>query len=213
MHRNTIRKGLRAILAGGVAISLMVPALADPVYRWTDRDGRVNYGNMPPPGVKAELLDRGTVSVTPAPAVPSRPPAASPESALPETARRLDRLEAELEDERRLRRDAEERATEEASRLQRTRAECEERFREPCDDEGRPMGPRYIVVPPRPAWLPHGARPPHRPGDGRPPHARPGQPVGPRSEDMPKPVLPIKPERSSQVPARPYRGQPVYRPE
>lgn len=170
-------------------------ACGDDIYRWKDRDGRVNYGSVPPAGVTAERIDPGAVSVMPA---PSRP---RPQADGPDTARRLDRLESELDEERRLRRDAEARADEQAERRTRAREECEERLREPCDEEGRPLASPYVIVPP------YGVRPPHR-HDGRwPPPLRPPRVVQP--DGMPKPVLPIAPERPARAPARPVRGQPV----
>jgi hypothetical protein len=189
MQPKSIAKGLRVLALAAVTLAVVPLALADAVYRWKDAQGRVNYGNLPPPGVKAELLDRGTMSVAPAPVMVPRPPAESVESA-----RRLDRLEAELEEERRLRLEAEQRADEGAERRERARAECEAQFREPCDDEGRPVGPRYIVVPGRPVW--------HHPG-GRPPHPPAAPPKFPRGDDMAKPVLPIESGRSARQPLRP----------
>lgn len=189
-------RGWRSGCAGVVfALAMTLPAHGEEIYRWTDRDGRVNYGSVPPAGAKVERIDSGAVSVMPAP-----PPRPQTESS--ETARRLDRLESELEEERRLRRDAEERADERAERGRLLRDECEERLREPCDEEGRPLASPYVIVPP------HRVRPPYRP-DGRwppPPHARPPRIVQP--DGMPRPVLPIAPERPRE-PARPFRGQSV----
>lgn len=39
-----------------LSLGLAVPALAD-VYRWTDEDGRVHYGDQPPPGIDGEQVD------------------------------------------------------------------------------------------------------------------------------------------------------------
>ncbi|ATE59230.1 hypothetical protein CCZ27_03990 [Thauera sinica] len=209
------RKGMRglgrvlpAMAAALVALAAAAESrAADAIYRWVDRNGRVNYGNLPPPGTKAELIDGGGLTVVPAPAAP--PPDAAG------TTRRIERLETELENERRLRREAEERAEEaretedEARRArEKARADCEERLREPCDEEGRPLGSRYIVVPPRPYLPPvppRGGRP-HRP-DGEAPPPRPPRQGVPAPDGMPKPVLPINPERSPQPPSRPRRGQ------
>lgn len=185
---------LLALAASGEVLS------ADAIYRWIDRNGRVNYGNTPPSDAKAERIDGGSLMVVPAP--PARPAEPS------DTTRRVERLEAELEQEKRLRREAEERAdeqraSEEASRRARekARADCEDRFREPCDEEGRPIGPRYIVVPSRP-WPP-----PLPPRDGHPPRPdgdrhdpRPLHRGVPAPDGMPKPVLPINPERAFQAP-------------
>lgn len=148
-------------------------AIADDavVYRWKDRDGRVNYGNLPPPGVRAEPLDaRGRLTVVPAPIMPPRPAPSDPSEA-----ERLERLERELETERarRLERDEAER---ERAALQ---SECEARYREPCDVDGQPVGRRYIVVPVRPPHRPPVLRPPRPPGEvvpERPGASRPGAP-------------------------------------
>ncbi|AWI81723.1 hypothetical protein CEW87_21635 [Parazoarcus communis] len=136
-------------LALGTGILMAFSACADDaeVFRWKDREGRINYGNMPPPGVDAEPVGgRGRLTVVPAPVLPPAPPPPPPES-------RLDRLERELEAERQLRLDAE--AAEQAREIERAqlKAECEARYREPCSDDGEPAGKRYIVVPPRP--FPH----------------------------------------------------------
>ncbi|MBS0510778.1 MAG: DUF4124 domain-containing protein [Proteobacteria bacterium] len=206
------RRALPALVAWGLA--LCAPALAgDAIYRWVDRDGRVNYGSQPPPGVKAEMLERGGVTVVPA--APARPAEAA------DTTRRIERLESALEQEKRLRREAEERvaderdAQEQALRArEKARAECEARFREPCDDEGNPRSTGYIVVPPRTFHPPRPPRDGHWPrhdGDGyraaeRPPRQGPTEPA---LGGMPKPVLPINPDRSLQAPRQPERRLPA----
>ena len=48
-----------ALLAAGSAVAQM--------YRWVDQDGKVRYGDTPPPGVKASLVT-GPPSAAPAPA-------------------------------------------------------------------------------------------------------------------------------------------------
>lgn len=161
-----------------------------PVYRWKDRDGRISYGTEPPPGVQAEPLSgRGSVTVVPAPPAPSRE-----EAEARQTEDRIGRLEQELQEERRLRQESESRAAERA----RTRAECEEKYREECNDSGEPVGRRYIVTPQhRPGWeqQPYprppapGARiPPHEPRQPPPRRPRPGdegrnRPPAPRPDD------------------------------
>jgi hypothetical protein len=42
-------------------------AQQEPVYKWTDAEGRTHYGNQPPPGVTAEPAQIGT-HATPVPA-------------------------------------------------------------------------------------------------------------------------------------------------
>ena len=47
---------LRTLLAMTLGLTLAAPAMAD-IYRWTDDDGQVHFGENPPPGVDAEQLD------------------------------------------------------------------------------------------------------------------------------------------------------------
>jgi hypothetical protein len=166
-HRRDFRRWLG--LVAGLALAL--PAAADdPVYRWVDRDGRVNYGSAPPSGVVAEVLgERGNLSVVPPLPLLPRPSAPAAEAG------RIAELEAALEHERALREQREQREAEAADEAARLRAECEERYREPCDEAGRPLAPRYAVVPRaahghgpqlRPPGPP-GRDPGHRAGDKR----------------------------------------------
>ena len=151
-------------LVAGLVLAL--PVAADPVYRWVDRDGRVNYGSAPPPGVAAEALgERGNLSVVPP---PPRPSAAAVEAG------RIAELEAALARERALRERREEREAQAADEAARLRAECEERYREPCDEAGRPLAPRYAVVP----------RVQHRHGPKLRPPPPPGRDHGHRSGDQ-----------------------------
>ena len=49
-----------ALLAGGLllAFTLAFPASAQPMYKWTDEKGRINYSSTPPPGsIKATPLE------------------------------------------------------------------------------------------------------------------------------------------------------------
>lgn len=133
-------RGLVALL--GLATCGVVTA-AEPVYRWTDSRGQVNYGNQPPPGVRAEALgDKGALSVLPAPPVVPRPavhaelPPASPVSAP---------------------------APEPAAADEHKRIECEERLRVPCDDSGHALRPALVVVPQRPRHPPALSPPPRSP--------------------------------------------------
>lgn len=162
--------GVMCMLLGGVAA-------AETVYRWQDAKGQVNYGTQPPPGVRAEPIGgRGSVSVMPAP-----PPAAATPPAEDATAARVERLERELEEERQARRDDAARRDDEDAQRVRTRAECERQYREPCDEEGRPLSTRYIVRPARPYPAP-GVQ--HWPRDERPDRPRPD---GGRDEQAHKP--------------------------
>lgn len=175
-------------MAAGMAVANV--AAADTVYRWKDAGGQLNYGTQPPPGVKAEPLgDRGNVTVVPAPAVA---PAASGG-----TAARVERLERELEEERRLRREQADRTQEEEARRAQARADCEREYREPCDEEGRPLGSTNVIVVPRTYRGPYGNPPPYG-HDGRPdkgPHGGKGDGHGnrpPPGSGKPQPSPPPK---------------------
>jgi hypothetical protein len=183
-----VLRGLVSMLALGLCGLAMA---AEPVYRWTDSRGQVNYGNLPPSGVKAERLgDSGALSVMPAlpaarrPAVSAVaepvPPRAAPASSPPPA------LEPAAADEHK-------------------RIECEERLREPCDDSGRALRPAVVVLPQRPAHPP--AHPPaHLPAVSASP-----RPLPPRSTGMPKPVLPLDLSDRDERPAPPPRHEPERR--
>jgi len=160
------------------------------VYRWTERDGRVSYGSTPPPGVNAQPIG-GRVSVVPA------PPKPTPEQLeARRTDQRLRELEEQLDDERRQRQAGEER---EAARAQ-AKADCEARYREDCDDDGRPLGRRVIVVPQRPPWAyPPAPHPPVRP-------PRPDRPDRPERPE--RPSQPSRSERPSRSPAAAVPAEP-----
>lgn len=179
--------------ACAIGVLLASASMADDaaVYRWKDRDGRINYGNLPPPGVRAEPLDAdGRLTVVPAPV---RQPVPTPVA--PSDAERLERLERALEAERALRLDRDEADRERETQGARSQAECEARYREPCDVDGQPIGRRYIVVPTRP-HRPPVLRPDRPPGDSRPPH-----PGAPSRGERP-------PQRPSGEAARPPREPP-----
>ena len=81
-------------------------AAAAQQYKWVDADGKVRYGDTPPPGVKATPLK-------PPPAAPQPPAAASKDKALtPEAAFRKRQQEREVQEEKA----AKERAAAEAKR-------------------------------------------------------------------------------------------------
>ena len=67
-----------ALLAGGLllAFTLAFPASAQPMYKWTDEKGRINYSSTPPPGnIKATPLElRGVETYQ---AGPTQAPASS----------------------------------------------------------------------------------------------------------------------------------------
>ena len=67
---------MRALLAGLLAAALAAaPALAQQ-YKWVEKDGRVRYGDTPPPGVKATRLKGPS-----GPAAPAAAPAAAAKAA------------------------------------------------------------------------------------------------------------------------------------
>lgn len=132
------------LLPGAVALLLAMQASAE-VFRWTDEHGVVNYGSRPPPGSNAKPIDaeNSRVSVVPAPAKPAAA-APSEQSALRD---RVQRLESQVEEQRRLR--AQVQAAED-DRLARARADCEAQRRVNCDSD--PFGsyePTIIVNPVR----------------------------------------------------------------
>lgn len=188
-----MRKWL-ACAAGALLASLASLAFADSatIYRWKDADGRVNYGNLPPPGVRAQPLDAaGRVTVVPA---LERPVPVAP--ARPDESERLERLERELEAERQLRHERDQAAIERELERARSRSECEEKYREPCDEDGHPVGRRFIVVPMRPAFPPAKGKPVQRPPEavGQRPEAY-GRPEGKgRPEAQPRPEGRGRPE-------------------
>ena len=162
------------------------------VYRWKDAAGRTSYGNMPPPGVRAERVEAsGRINVVPAPETAQ--PAVMP-AAPADTAARLERLERELEAERALRLQAEAEAEDRERDRVRLKAECESKYREPCDDDGQPAGKRYIVVPARPHYrpplmqvLPRHTERPSRDDRVRPPKSAASEPDGRERAANPRP--------------------------
>lgn len=133
----------------GMALSFQSFADDAVVYRWKDGDGRVNYGNAPPEGVRAERVDASSrITVLPA-LVPTAPPQGQSADS-PAAAERLDRLERELEAERQSRRDTQAAIEQQVQERARRKAECEEKYRESCDEDGQPSAKRFIVIPARP---------------------------------------------------------------
>jgi glutaredoxin len=66
------------VLVAGILVLAAGAAAAQAIYRWTDENGRVQYGNQPPPGAKARpVADRinsyeGPVELRQAPASSSK---------------------------------------------------------------------------------------------------------------------------------------------
>ena len=58
---------IRAFVIAAAALAFALPALAQQ-YKWVDKDGKVRYGDTPPPGVKATPLKGPASGSAPAPA-------------------------------------------------------------------------------------------------------------------------------------------------
>ena len=61
------------LFAALVAWSAMASAV---VYKWADADGKIHYGDLPPDGVKAEVVEMLTTHATPPPPTQAARPAA-----------------------------------------------------------------------------------------------------------------------------------------
>jgi hypothetical protein len=61
-----MKRTLLLMLVMGFALSFAAGASAQQ-FRWTDKDGRVQYGDTPPPGVKATRLKPPPAGSAPAP--------------------------------------------------------------------------------------------------------------------------------------------------
>lgn len=51
----------------GIALALACGSAQAQTFRWVDKDGKVRYGDTPPPGVKAKAMREAAGSVTPSP--------------------------------------------------------------------------------------------------------------------------------------------------
>ena len=65
------------LLVLGFALSFADGATAQQ-FRWTDKDGRVQYGDTPPPGVKATRLKPPPAGTAPAPSAAAKKDAEKP---------------------------------------------------------------------------------------------------------------------------------------
>lgn len=135
------------------------------LYKWKDAQGKVHYGDTPPPGVRATPLSGG-VSVVPAlpPELISSPAAANTESTgggidNPDATRRARAAEADSRQQEQARREAE---------RKRLIERCEANRGTDCADEvddllsGQP-GRSYVPLWLNPPPLSHRPPPPHRP--------------------------------------------------
>ena len=111
---DTHMKRLVMIFAG-LALAATVSAQQ---YKWTDRDGKVQYGDAPPPGVKATRLKPLPGTAPAAPAADAKKDAASKDKPLsPEAAFRKRQQERE---------ETEKKATEERAKADQKRQNCEQ---------------------------------------------------------------------------------------
>ena len=61
---------IRILVLVAAALAFALPAFAQQ-YKWVDKDGKVRYGDTPPPGVKATPLQGPASGPAPAPAAPA----------------------------------------------------------------------------------------------------------------------------------------------
>ncbi|MDR0717664.1 MAG: DUF4124 domain-containing protein [Azoarcus sp.] len=161
-----------------LSLCLSCVAAAGSVYRWTDEQGQVHYSDAPPAGVKAKPVETGNITIIPT------PPAFTPEALAANRQayrqareeRKLAELQAQLEEERAARREAERKTA--------LREACQRQHAAPCNDEGAPLEPVVRTVITHGTWFPpHAHRPPHRP---RPGGHRPRPPKPPLHTEQPR---------------------------
>lgn len=149
MRKVLMERFLAVVLLLGV---LAVPPDAEAqVYRWTDDRGGVNYGSKPPPGARnVSRLDEDRGNVSTVPGIPREEVDAMRDRAQQQ---RADRLERELEAERRANRAAPGPGFDERAWIERCRAErrvdCDDPSRGSLYDPGFAFYPP-VVRPPRP---------------------------------------------------------------
>lgn len=134
------RRALRLVV---IVLGTITPTMAlAEIYKWVDEKGIVNYGSEPPKGArKTEKLDAKvpTVSIVSPNAAASLTGAKYADQALRQ---RVERLERDLEDERRTRAAAAQTYDEtEQLRLRQAREQCERERRVDCNVD--PFGTRY----------------------------------------------------------------------
>jgi hypothetical protein len=143
------------LLAAGLATA---PAFAQ-VYRWTDERGSVNYGSKPPPNARNVSVmreDEGRVST-----VPGVPPELVSSQQERADQRRIDRLERDLDAQRRANRAQSGSAGGSSLEYQAWREQCLAERRVDCDDPNRGWVNSPGWVPGYPIYpVPPVARPP-----------------------------------------------------
>lgn len=147
---------LHRAVAAALAAALLAaaPAASAQVYRWIDERGGVNYGNKPPPNARnVTPMNESDGKVSTVPGMTPQQIEASRDRA---DQRRMDRLERELEIERRTNRANRAQGGDMQSWLEQCRAER----RVDCDDMARgTLSPGYAWG--GPAWVaPPVVRPP-----------------------------------------------------
>ncbi|MEC5398010.1 DUF4124 domain-containing protein [Uliginosibacterium sp. H1] len=144
-------------------------------YKWVDAQGRTHYGDSPPPGVRARVVEGGVNVVTrpPQPAGGSAPTASPAPAAAPQRAAQAPAAAAATDDDR-------------AAQRQRMIERCERNRGVDCEDEVDAM---LDGVPDDSyAEWPVYARPPLWPGGRPPPKPRPPRPPRPKAEEPPRPA-------------------------
>lgn len=91
---------MRTLIAFAAALAFAGGALAQQ-YKWVDKDGRVRYGDVPPPGVNAKPLRAPSGPATPAPGATAKEAGNKPLTPAQQEAEfRKRRLEAEKAQEK-----------------------------------------------------------------------------------------------------------------
>lgn len=104
---------MRALTVFAVALAFAGTALAQQ-YKWVDKDGRVRYGDVPPPGVKAKALQAPSGPAAPAPAAAPKEAGKRPLTPAEQEAEfRKRRLEAQKAQEKQAKAAEDERAKQE----------------------------------------------------------------------------------------------------
>jgi hypothetical protein len=132
---------MERLFIAALALAFAAAAAAQQ-FKWTDQNGKVQYGDVPPPGVKATRLKPPPAGSAPAPAAKKSDKALSPEAAYrkrQEDAQKEREKETQSEQQAAAKRDncarAQEslRALESGQRISRTDAKGERYFLEDAD--------------------------------------------------------------------------------
>lgn len=176
-------------------------AYAEGIVKWIDANGRINYGAEAPSGARVvPLKDGAQVMVVPGYKPPPQPPVTQQQ--LDANTARIQELERKLAVERSIRVESELAEEEERLRRAKLRAECEERHRTTCTEDGIPIESRVIVTPPvmQPPPVVVVVPPTH-------PHHPETSPIPVKPEPPPKPSGP--PANSVGKPSSPGYGSAI----